>query len=169
MKTSIQTKLLAAILLSCIMPFLFLVGVVLWPYYPLKVTSFTVENKQPFILGTPVIVKLVGYKNTDKPVKIICQMINSRSILYSPVEGSLPRGPVNRERVLETSVGDLPGTYYVRCTHVYTYFGFWDVIVPVESVPFEAQSSLDETKPGAPGKRGPRGDRGPAGKDFWGK
>ena len=56
----------------------------------------------------------------------------------------------------------------MRETFIFTYFGFWEVSVVANSLPFEMIAHHDELAEGKPGKTGKQGPAGPAGKDFWG-
>jgi hypothetical protein len=170
MKASIQTKMLAAILIACALPFLALVGIVLWPYNPLTINSVNIINPgNTVIAGENVLYSADVVKHTNKPGKVIRQLINSRVITYSAIDGNIDQGGRIVNNYLETSAADLPGYYYMKFTAVYTYFGFWEVTVSANSKLFQMIAHHDELKEGKEGKQGVQGKRGPAGKNFWGK
>lgn len=132
-KLSIINKVLIAMI---ILPILFLLCIVWWPYNPLTIYSATVINS-PVVAGSPVYMKIAFYKHAAKPTTIITQLINERNILYSPVISNLPPGKDVKIIPISTSTGDMPGEYYVRRTYTYKYFGFWEVSVVAESQKFK--------------------------------
>lgn len=133
LKMSLQSKLLIGMV---VMPILLLLVVVWWPYNPLTIKSARVINS-PVIAGRPVYMEIKFVKHANKSTTIITQLINERNILYSPVYSNLPPGADTKIISISTSTGDMPGTYYVRRTYTYTYFGFWQVQVVAESQKFK--------------------------------
>jgi hypothetical protein len=170
MTTSWQTKVLTLLFGLSVLPFFALVGIVLWPYDPLTINSVAIENKGPIIAGTPVYYAVNVEKHTPKVGTVIRQLINSRVITYSPLDGNIDTGVKIVRNYLETSPGDLPGEYVMRFTVTYTYFGFWDVTVAKNSPPFNMIQGHDEVgEKGEKGERGKEGKPGAPGKNFWGR
>jgi len=145
MKLSIQSKTLMLLLAICMLPFLALVGIVLWPYNPLTIHSVSILNKNNTVMaGEKVLYAADVTKHTSRAGKVIRQLLNSRVITYTAIEGNVDTGRKIVKNYLETSSGDLPGQYYMRFTVVYTYFGFWEVTVAENSKPFTMIASHDE-------------------------
>jgi hypothetical protein len=171
MTTSWQTKVLTLLFGLSVLPFFALVGIVLWPYDPLTINSVTIENAgNTVIAGERVYYAVNVVKRTAKVGTVIRQLINSRVITYSPLDGNIDTGQKIVRNYLETSYGDLPGEYMMRFTVTYTYFGFWDVTVAKNSPPFNMIQDHNEVgEKGEKGERGKEGKQGAPGKNFWGK
>lgn len=147
-----------------------------WPVNPLDVYSIKVTNPGEIVTtGHPVLYEVKFHKWAAKKAIVHRQLINSRTIHYTPYTGNLP---VSKETVdtkanyLETSSSDLPGVYYIRITYTFKYFFFREVDVVADSAPFLMIAHHDELTEGKEGKEGPRGKEGKEGergKDFWGR
>jgi len=166
MKLSWQSRTIMVALLFSLLPFIALCGIVLWPYNPIRIDVLKITNNGPVTLGTPVFYCMTGEKYTDKPGVVIRQLINSRLITYTALDGNVETGPFIINNYLETGTGDLPGIYHMRMTIKYTYFGFWEVITALNSLPFRMVAHHDELKEG---KQGKQGKQGKPGKDLWGR
>jgi len=112
---------------------------------PIEVKSIIVVNHdKKVVAGTTLHYIIDSVKYTDKPCKIIRQLINERTIHYTSIESNIPPGESKRRGELNTAKSDMIGRYYMRWTAIYTYFYFRDVIVTVDSEPFEMVCAEDK-------------------------
>jgi hypothetical protein len=110
----------------------------LWPLQPIRIDEVKILNKGNTLkAGDHVDFRMYGFKDTDKPSKVIYQLVNDRVTTYTTVEGNLPRGTTEYGKVLPTSRGDIPGEYYMRVSMTTNYFGLRDVTVAKNSAPFQ--------------------------------
>ena len=131
------------LLAGVVVPILVLLSIIWWPYQPLKIHKIDVLNSQ-VVSGAPIEFRITYTKYTDKPAKIITQLINDRVVYYTPIESNVPIGYGSKIVSLPTSIGDMPGKYMMRRTYVYTYFGFWEVSVVGKSPWFQIVSHTKE-------------------------
>ena len=138
MTLSMQSKILMFLLIAALL-FPAVIGILaIVPLNPLEVRSITVINpNKTVVAGTPMNYLVDATKYTDKPCRIIRQLINERTINYTAVDSNIPVGSKKRAVNLSTAEGDMPGVYYMRWTAIYTYFCFREVIVTANSEPFE--------------------------------
>jgi hypothetical protein len=161
MTLSPQTKVLMALLVMGLMPFFFLAGLVLYPWNPLDIHCVKITNPGgKVVAGTPVTYAVDITKKVSIPGRVLRQLINERVITYTAYEGNVPKGRRIIAADMNTSVGDMPGKYYLRWTVTYSYFGFYDVPVAKDSEVFELVAP--------PVVRGDKGDTGRPGRDAKG-
>ena len=137
LKTSWQTKFLAILLMLGLVPFFTVVVLATIPLCPVTFNSVTIANPNKTVKAGEKILYIVdSVKHTDKPAKIIRQLINERTIFYTAIDGNVPPGASLRGYTLTTSTADIPGVYYLRETRIYKYFFFRDVAVAADSEHF---------------------------------
>ena len=123
-----------AILLISLLPFVSIVGMSIVPLTPIEIHSVKILNPGNIVkAGDHIIYAVDATKYTDRPARILRQLVNDRVTHYTPIESNIPTGKKRRTSTLITSKGDPPGEYYIKYTLVYRYFGFRDVAVSTES------------------------------------
>jgi hypothetical protein len=163
MKLSWQTKGLMLMLITALMPLFIFTFLSAVPLNPLTIDKLCVTNKDKIVVtGEPVYYTLTGRKNTDKRAKILRQLINERTIYYTPEEGNYPEGATKSNGKMVTSKGDAAGKYFIRMTIIYNYFWFRDVVITADSDWFEMVSARQYR--GVKGDKGDKGERGKTGK-----
>lgn len=131
MRLSFESKLLMTLLIILLFTPIVLS---LIPLKPLTVRSITIENPDKRVIaGERIFYTVDAVKHTKKSCIIIRQLINERTLHYTPIQSNIPATDARREGCLDTSMGDMPGVYFIRWTAVYKYFGFRDVEVVAES------------------------------------
>lgn len=136
-KLSIADRLVIGIFIACVVPFLTLIVMAIMPLDPIDVHSIKVMNPGNMVVaGDAIIYSVDATKHTEKPARILRQLINDRTTHYTPIESNVPAGRKARTSTLVTSKNDPLGEYYIHYTLVYRYFGFRDVSVSKDSEPF---------------------------------
>jgi hypothetical protein len=159
---STQSKILMTLLILALL-FPAITGILaIVPLNPAEVRSITVTNPDKEVLaGTPMYYMVDSTKHTNRPCRIIRQLINERTIHYTPIYSNVPVGTKKRSGYLSTAENDMPGEYYMRWTAIYTYFYFREVVVVVDSDKFVIVKP--ETLQGKTGKQGTKGEKGDTG------
>ena len=130
-------KVVFGILLACIAPFLTIIIMAVMPLDPIDIHGIKILNPDRVVTaGSHIIYAVDATKHTNKPARILRQLVNDRTTHYTPIESNIPVGRKIRTSTLITSTGDPPGEYYIQYTLVYRYFGFRDVSVSKDSEPF---------------------------------
>jgi hypothetical protein len=114
------------------------IGFAAYPLKPVTLNKIEILDADNTITaGEPVHFTVWGMKHTDRPSKVIYQLVNTRVTTYSAVEGNLAKGTDHYSKSLPTSKYDMAGTYYIRTTVSVKYFGgLREVTVAKDSAPF---------------------------------
>lgn len=133
-----ETKVVTVIAIIGLLPFLVLTILSLMPLKPADILSIKIINpNNKLYAGESLYYIPEILKYTNRPSKIIKQLLNERAIFYTAVDSNLPIGKSVRVESIKTSTGDMPGKYFLNYTIVYNYFGFRDITVTAYSDMFE--------------------------------
>ncbi|MDD4877394.1 MAG: hypothetical protein PHQ86_09810 [Dehalococcoidales bacterium] len=133
-----ETKIITIVAILGLLPFLTLAFLSLVPLKPAEILSIKVINTDNKLYAGEVLYYIPEIlKYTNRPARIIKQLLNERAIYYTAVDSNLPMGKSVRVESIKTSTGDMPGKYFLSYTIVYNYFGFRDIIVTARSNVFE--------------------------------
>jgi hypothetical protein len=164
MTLSMQSKILMFLLIAALL-FPAVIGILtIVPLNPLEVRSIKITNPNRIVVaGEQVHYAVDATKYTNKPCKILRQLINERTTHYTMIESNIPTGTKSRGSSLNTAEGDMPGTYYIRWTAIYNYFNFREVVITKDSETFEMIRGDMKGDKGDRGKQGIQGEKGDAG------
>jgi hypothetical protein len=153
-----------------------IVGFATWPLKPVDLTAVELIDSiddgkdipvinPTIIAGNPVHFMVRGMKHTDRPSKVIYQLVNTRVTTYSVIEGNLGKGTDHYPKALPTSKYDMSGIYYVRTTICVNYWGIRDVCVMKDSNTFTmvCPAKAERGIQGIQGKKGDKGEKGKTG------
>ena len=109
-----------------------------WPLNPIELKEVKILNADNIVrIGQPILFRVTFTKHTEKPGLIIRQLINDRVINYTGIMSRFPKGDGQGIGRIHTSKGDVPGSYHIKYSVVYKYFGFREIATSAISDEFE--------------------------------
>ncbi|MFA5397960.1 MAG: hypothetical protein WC346_18255 [Methanogenium sp.] len=109
-----------------------------WPLNPIELKEVKILNADNIVkIGHPILFRVSYAKHTSKHGFVVRQLINDRVVNYTTIASRVATGEGQKIGRIHTSVGDIPGTYHVKYTVVYKYFGFREVATSAVSDEFE--------------------------------